>query len=38
VTALGMLLVAGGVVMVYAGLTGQHILDDLRRILAGGGK
>jgi hypothetical protein len=35
-TALAILAVAGGALMVYAGLTGQPLLADLRSILAGG--
>jgi len=34
-SGMGLLLLAGGVLMVYAGITGERLTDRLRAILAG---
>lgn len=35
-TALALLLIAGGALMVYSALTGQHLVTELGKILRGG--
>ncbi len=37
-TALALLLIAGGALMIYAALTGQSITGELARILSGSGR
>jgi hypothetical protein len=35
-SVLAFLLIGAGIIMVYAGLTGSHIRDDIAMILRGG--